>query len=620
LEILELVSLLANKPMRLLTVLGKTTVARLYGKFLSSMGVIPGSHFEETTGSRLAYDGIQGAQALLDNLLQKGGGVFFLDEAYQLVSNSSFGGSQVLDFLLTEIENCTGKIVFVFAGHRKQMEKFFTHNPGIPSRIPVRLDFQDYEDSELLQIMHSELDKKYDGRMTIEGGPGGLYMRIATRRIGRGRGHEGFGNARDVHNYLSTLLRRQADRLHKSRRRGSNPDDLHLLKIDIIGPEPSHAISFNKDWQDLQRMIGLKSVKQSVQVLVDRLQTNYERELNEQPLIQCSLNKVFVGNPGTGKTTVAKLYGKILAALGLLSNGEVITKNPADFVGSALGQSERNTKAILDGAKGRVLIIDEAYMLAGRISDTGSTSDPYKTAVIDTIVAEVQSTSLDDRCVLLLGYQSQMEDMFQKVNPGLARRFPMSSAFVFEDYDDSELRNILDLKLKHQGFRAGEAAKRAAISVLGRARNRPNFGNAGEVDIILDQAKERQQKRLAESIGSKKTDLFEPEDMDPGFNRLEQAATNIQMLFRDVVGCEEIIQQLEGYQQLVQNMKGLGFSDAEIRLQIPFGLLFRGPPGKCSLSHTSTCRTNKFQVLGKPARQEEWGKSTTILGSSTKRE
>ncbi|KAI0459614.1 P-loop containing nucleoside triphosphate hydrolase protein [Xylaria acuta] len=566
---------------------GKTTVARLYGQFLSSVGVIPGSHFEETTGSRLAHDGIQGAQALLDNLLQNGGGVFFLDEAYQIVSSSSLGGSQVLDFLLAEIENHTGKIVFVFAGYRKQMEAFFAHNPGIPSRIPIGLDFQDYEDNELLNIMHRELDRKFSGRMKVEGGAGGLYMRLASRRIGCGRGREGFGNAREVHNVLAIILRRQADRLHRQRQQGDNPDDLVLRKIDIIGPEPSRAISSNKDWQRLNNMVGLKSVKQSIQVLVDRLQENYERELNEQPLIGCSLNKVFVGNPGTGKTTVAKLYGKILEALGLLSNGEVVIKNPADFVGSALGQSEKNTKAILEATKGKVLIIDEAYMLASGMSDTGETSDPYKTAVIDTIVAEVQSTSMEDRCVLLLGYQGQMEDMFRKVNPGLARRFPMASAFVFEDYDDSALRSILDLKLKQQGFRAGEVAKQVCISVLGRARNRPNFGNAGEVDIILDQAKERQQKRLSESIGSTKRDLLEPQDIDPEYKRLEQAATNIQMLFKGVVGCEDVIQQLEGYQQEVQNMKGLGFSDTEIRSQIPFGLLFRGPPGT---GKTSTAR------------------------------
>ncbi|XDG09157.1 hypothetical protein ABKA04_008772 [Annulohypoxylon sp. FPYF3050] len=567
---------------------GKTTVARLYAKFLSSVGAIPGDHFEETTGSRLANDGVKGCQALIDQILNKGGGVFFLDEAYQIVSSGSFGGTQVLDFLLAEIENLRGKVVFVFAGYRKQMEGFFAHNPGIPSRIPIQLNFDDYEDKELLKILNYQLDKKFDGRMKVERGTTGLYMRILTRRIGRGRGKEGFGNAREVENVLSIVLGRQANRLHQERRKGNLPDDMLLQKIDLIGPPPSQTFANNKDWLKLNSMIGLQSVKQAVKALMNRLQTNYERELKEQPLVECSLNKVFVGNPGTGKTTVAKLYGGILKALGLLSNGEVIIKNPADFVGGALGQSEKNTKAILDSTKGKVLIIDEAYMLASGGSNSGGTSDPYKAAVIDTIVAEVQSTALEDRCVLLLGYKEQMEDMFQKVNQGLTRRFPISSGFNFEDYDDGELRQILDLKLKQQGFKAGEATKKVVIEVLRRARNKPNFGNAGEVDIILDQAKERQQRRLSKFGGNGNQDLLEPEDIDPEFDRGERAATNIRMLFKDVIGCDDIVEQLEGYQQVAKNMKAM---DMDPVTQIPFGFLFRGPPG--------TGKTTTAKKMGK---------------------
>ncbi|KAI5868688.1 P-loop containing nucleoside triphosphate hydrolase protein [Durotheca rogersii] len=571
---------------------GKTTVARLYAQFLSSVGAIPGSHFEETTGSRLANDGIQGCKAMIDKIISKGGGVFFLDEAYQIVSGSSLGGSSVLDFLLAEIENLTGKVVFVFAGYRKQMESFFMHNPGIPSRIPIRLDFEDYRNEELLRILNYKLNKKYTGRMKVEGGDTGLYMRIVARRIGRSQGREGFGNAREVENVLSILLARMSTRLRQEKRQGKNPDHFLLKKIDLIGPEPSTEFSANEDWKKLQSMIGLKSVKQSIMVLVNRLQTNYERELKEEPPIECSLNKVFFGNPGTGKTTVAKHYGKILKALGLLSDGEVVIKNPADFVGGHLGQSEKNTKAILESTKGKVLIIDEAYMLAAGGAGTGAGAggfqDPYKAAVVDTIVAEVQSTALEDRCVLLLGYKEQMEDMFQKVNPGLSRRFPMASGFSFDDYDDNELRQILELKLKQQAFRAGEAAKKVVIDVLRRARIRPNFGNAGEVDIILDQAKERQQKRLSESQGINKTNVFLPEDIDPNFDRSERATTDIRMLFQGVIGCDEIAEQLEGYQQVVKNMKAM---DMEPRSQIPFGFLFRGPPG--------TGKTTTARKMGK---------------------
>ncbi|KAF3919193.1 hypothetical protein AA313_de0200271 [Arthrobotrys entomopaga] len=561
---------------------GKTTVARLYAKFLVKVGALPGSYFHESSGSSLANDGVSACKAHIDKILEDGGGVFFIDEAYQLVSGNSYGGKAVLDFLLAEIENLTGKIVFVLAGYHKQMEAFFAHNPGIPSRIPKRMDFQDYSDKELQTIFCHYLKSKYKGSMRVEDGMAGLYVRIVARRIGRGRGRDGFGNAREVQNKLAQITERQAKRLRKERREGLKPDDNLLTKEDLIGPEPSAVLKNNAAWAKLQKLIGLKAVKSTVRNLLDGIQVNYQRELDEKSLVQYSLNRCFIGSPGTGKTSVAKLYGRILADIGLLSDGEVVIKNPADFVGSVLGASEANTKGILASTVGKVLIIDEAYMLAG-----GATADPYKTAVIDTIVAEVQSTPGEDRCVLLLGYKDQMEEMFRDVNPGLARRFPLDSAFVFEDFSDDELRRILDLKLKDIDFGATDQAKNVAMDVLRRARNRPNFGNAGEVDILLDRAKELHQKHMSAG-GAKNRDILDAVDFDPDFDRGTRAATNLAQLFQDVVGCENVIKQFEGYQTIAANMKALGMDPRE---QIPFNFLFKGPPG--------TGKTTTAQKMGK---------------------
>jgi hypothetical protein len=142
-------------------------------------------------------------------------------------------------------------------------------------------------------------------------------------------------------------------------------------------------------------------------------------------------------------------------------------------------------------------VIDEAYGLfgGGTRDSAGTYTDPYKTAVVDTIVAEVQSVPGDNCCVLLLGYKEQMKRMFQNVNPGLLRRFPMDAAFVFEDFSDDELGRILDLKLRQQGFKASAQARKVALEVLSRGRNSPHFGNAGEIDNLLNGAKLRQQKR-----------------------------------------------------------------------------------------------------------------------------
>jgi len=250
----------------------------------------------------------------------------------------------------------------------------------------------------------------------------------------------------------------------------------------------------------------------------------------------------------------------------------VVVRNPSDFIGEFLGKSEAQTKAILASTVGKVLVIDEAYMLR---PSKNAGADPFKSAVIDTIVAEIQSTPGEDRCVLLLGYKDEMETMLRDVNPGMARRFPIDSAFVFEDYDDSELSKILELKLKEQGFSVTSQAKQVAMDMLQRARNRPNFGNGGEVNIILDKAKLLHQKNM--SLGKTKLkDTFEPFDFDPEFDRAMRASTNLPLLFEGVIGCEDIIKQLQRYQTTVANMKTLGMEPKD---QIPFNFLFKGPPG-----------------------------------------
>lgn len=289
------------------------------------MDVLPGDTFVETTGSLLAHEGVQGIQKKIEAVIKGGGGTIFVDEAYQLTGGDkshTHQGDQVLDFLLAEMENNVGKLVFIFAGYNKQMEKFFEHNPGLVSRVPYSLQFTDYTDSELLSMLVKHIEKEFNGQMKMEGGETGLYCRIVVTRLGRGRGREGFGNARALHNTFAKIHERQAKRLQALRKDGWFANDFLLTKEDLIGPDPSEAIKKSSAWKKLQSLTGLKSVKQSIQDLHAIIKVNYTRDLQENKPIQLSLNRVFLGSPGTGKTTVAKLYGETLKDLGILSNGE----------------------------------------------------------------------------------------------------------------------------------------------------------------------------------------------------------------------------------------------------------------------------------------------------------
>lgn len=121
---------------------------------------------------------------------------------------------------------------------------------------------------------------------------------------------------------MQKITDRQAARIGKSRRVGNTKDDLLFTKEDVIGPSPSDVLPACNAWKELKGMIGLSAVKKSVEELFDIIEINYRRELKEEKPLDLTFNRVFLGSPGTGNTTVGKLYGQILSDLGLLSNGE----------------------------------------------------------------------------------------------------------------------------------------------------------------------------------------------------------------------------------------------------------------------------------------------------------
>ncbi|KAK4201316.1 hypothetical protein QBC40DRAFT_223947 [Triangularia verruculosa] len=275
------------------------------------------------------------------------------------------------------------------------------------------------------------------------------------------------------------------------------PNARFLNKEDIIGPEPEDIRPKSKAWQELEKMAGLEDVKKAICELLNRAKANYRREILGKEPLKTSLNQVFLGPPGTGKTTVAKLYGQILAEIGLLSTKEVVFKTPADFIGQYIGESEVKTAHILDSTIGKVLIVDDAHMFyhGGRPGTTHE-SDEFRLSCIDVMISKIHNKPGEDRCVLLLGYPDMMEEMFQKCNPGLRRRFPLEEAFRFKSYDDKALNEILRLKMEKEEITADEGAMEVAAEVLRRARDRPNFGNGGDVDNLLNQAKTRYRARI----------------------------------------------------------------------------------------------------------------------------
>jgi SpoVK/Ycf46/Vps4 family AAA+-type ATPase len=211
--------------------------------------------------------------------------------------------------------------------------------------------------------------------------------------------------------------------------------------------------------------------------------------------------------------------------------------------------------------------------------------------VIDTLVAEIQNTPGEDRCIILIGYNEPMREMFQYSNPGLGRRFPLSDAFHFEDFSIEQLTRVLELKLDQQKLTTTEKVKEVALQLLAMARGRLNFGNGGEVDNLISRAIVSYQRRISSDLSFDFSTpmVLQPEDFDADFDRLSDSANRFKEYFKDFVGCEDIISRFEGFQQVVKGMRMNGINPRSYDL-IPLNFVFKGPSG--------TRKTTMARIIG----------------------
>ncbi|OPB42085.1 hypothetical protein A0O28_0032020 [Trichoderma guizhouense] len=558
---------------------GKTTIARLYAKLLCEEGILKSDYIKEMSGVQAASQSAESMKEILENITEiEGGGVIIFDEAYQLmVADTNRVGRQAIDIIITALENSNGTLAAVFVGHKDEISPLFEHNPGLESRIPYIINFPDFDDGALLQIFTDKILKLYKGSMRVEGDLDGLYMRIAIRRLAQARGSREFGNARAVENLLARIRERQANRLvrEKSEIRNGSLDYLIFTKEDLIGPNPSLMARKCPAWIKLQELIGLEEVKQSVERLINMIELKYQRELREESPLRFSLNQVFVGPPGTGKTTVTKLYGQILVDLGCLSRGGIVLKTPADFIGDCTGTSESKTKTILKSTVGKVLVIDEAYMLnAGGLQNDQNTS---KLSVIDTIVSMTKDVSGEDRCIILVGYEDRIRDLFKNVNPDLSRRFHVNDPFRFKNFTIDQLEEIMRLKMIEDDLSYTEDAIVAARELLGRALIRPNFTNASEINSILNAAKMSYTTRLSRLSLKEQLSATSLEAIDfvTGFFQRGSLEPSSDKALEGLVD-SRIVNQLVAYQRDYNMVKTLKLDPGFF---IPTNFILQGPPG-----------------------------------------
>lgn len=517
---------------------GKTTVARDLAKIFVGLGIVGNPTLVEVDRSSLVgqYAGETAVKtnAKIDEAIgikvrkdrngkpvdlsaeerlrltaEAPGGVLFIDEAYQLVSGESDQyGHEAIATILKRMEDDRAKLIVIVAGYTDEMRDFLSANSGLKSRFAKFIEFADYTNDELAAIFRLQAKKNgFKLESELDQGLEAIMAKLTKRR------DRMFGNGRFVRQLLENATSRQADRLAETGK--LDEDSLSTLTVADLGigekVEDVRAPTIEEVLAELDGLTGMQSVKDEIKRLIATCRANKLRE--EQGIeneVTMSYNFVFTGNPGTGKTTVARIVAKAFRALGLLERGHLVETDRSGLVAAYTGQTALKTNKLIDSAKGGILFIDEAYQL------NQGANDQYGSEAVATLLKRME----DERgtmVVIIAGYKDEMKN-FMAINSGLESRF--NRVVEFPDFTIEELGQIFRQQAKKAKYTLSADVERwinPYIAMLTKDKGK-TFGNGRWVRNLFEKTLERQAQRIISLENPSKEELLTIRMKDVGIS------------------------------------------------------------------------------------------------------
>eukprot|EP00440_Ansanella_granifera_P038484 gb/GFBE01041760.1/.p1 GENE.gb/GFBE01041760.1/~~gb/GFBE01041760.1/.p1 ORF type:complete len:831 (+),score=169.35 gb/GFBE01041760.1/:1-2493(+) len=497
---------------------GASKVAQLLGGMLLKLGVLSAGQVVEVTRKDLlaGCSGGGDVETKLKKVAKAAeGGVLLVvgaDTIRDSEKSSDRLGEEALQAVSKLLESSAGptewpqRLCVVLSGRRNDLGKLLMEQTSMGSAVFAKLEFSDLSAMEVAQVLRRLVEaNKFQLSPDLNDEKLELLVRRRMARAGGGGG-DGPGAARNVRlakAMLEEAVSRQTDRVW-AKETLSFTGLTALVEEDFVDKNREMDEAAQAALKRLDNIVGLKPVKEFVRSLYATLQMEQRRrEMGlETPGGSPTLHMVFQGNPGTGKTTVARVVADLLKALGLLRTGHLVEADRSALVAGFSGQTALKTKAVVESALGGVLFVDEAYALVGEDG-----RDSFGREALDTLIKMVEDYR-QDLVVILAGYSSEMARLIE-ANPGLRSRFP--TVIEFDDYTSEELLEIADRMLLQDVMVLSEPSASDRLKVLLQgivpkpgAENDRQAGNGRAVRNILERAKRNQALRLQQEASAGK--------------------------------------------------------------------------------------------------------------------
>ena len=462
----------------------KTTVAKCFAGIAKERGILKSGAFVERGGMDLS--GLGCVMAIREAFQAAEGGVLFIDEAYSLM------GDTAVSVLIQEMENRRDSVIVILAGYQDRMKAFLKQNEGLKSRIPYYIEFPNYNADELTDIFRLMMSERhFTASEEAVSEAHAIFEKIMHI--------DDFGNGRAARNLLEKSIEKQSVRVFEEKQKEGDigKDRLfHLIKDDIEEPE----LGVRKDRtpgtarKELDEMIGLSGAKELLRKAIAffRLKKEYlENGISQE---RAAMHMVFTGNPGTAKTTVARLFAEIMKDEKILPTGHFVEAGRADLIGTHVGETAPKVREKFKEAQGGVLFIDEAYSLCDAYEKS------FGDEAITTIVQEMENHR-EDVIVIFAGYTKPMQEFLER-NPGMLSRIAFQVRF--DDYSTDELCEITQLMVSKNQMKITDAAMDKLRGIYDCERVKTDYGNGRFVRKTIDEAVMNLADRVSQLDASEK--------------------------------------------------------------------------------------------------------------------